>query len=161
MLTFEEIYHENHKSIFRIAKKMVSNHDVVSDIVQEVFIDLFHKLNNKGEIRNPKSWLYRVTLNKCIDNVKRLNRFQGIETISDYKTDQETIEEKELKDAIRAAISKLKNKERMLAVLYSEGLSYREISEITGIKYASLGKMISRTLEKLKLEFKNQGYELY
>jgi len=46
-------------------------------------------------------------------------------------------------------------------VLYSEGLSYREISDATGIKSSSIGKTLSRTLEKLEKELINQKYELY
>ncbi len=48
----------------------------------------------------------------------------------------------------------------MLAVLYSEGLSYKELAQATGINLSSVGKMLSRTLKKLGEELKDQGYEL-
>ena len=47
---------------------MVGDSDDVSDIVQEIFIDFFNKTNNGSLIQHPKSWLYRATINKCIDN---------------------------------------------------------------------------------------------
>jgi RNA polymerase sigma-70 factor (ECF subfamily) len=59
------------------------------------------------------------------------------------------------------ALVKLKPRDRMLAVLYSEGLSYKEMAEATGIRFASVGKLLSRTLEKIEMNFKDQGYELY
>ena len=161
MNTFEEIYAENYGIMFRFAKKMIGDYDDVSDIIQEVFIDLFNRRNNGIEIRHPKSWLYRATLNKCIDNLRKQKRFQPIESMVDCGIDQDSAEKQEIRSAISSAMEKLKPREKMLAVLYSEGLSYKEITETTGIKLTSVGKMIARTLEKIEREFKNQGYELY
>jgi DNA-directed RNA polymerase specialized sigma24 family protein len=59
------------------------------------------------------------------------------------------------------AISKLKPQEKILAAFYSEGLSYKELAEVTGIRYSSMGKVISRTLKKIEKELRNQHYELY
>ena len=158
--TFEEIYTGNSKILFRVAKKMVGDRDDVSDIVQEVFIDLFRKMNNGLDIRHVKSWLYRVTCNKCIDCIRKRKRFQPVESIEDYGIEQDSTGAQEIRSAIIKALAKLKPRERMLAVLYSEELSYKEIAEATGIKITSVGKMISRTLEKIELEYKNLGYEL-
>jgi RNA polymerase sigma-70 factor, ECF subfamily len=158
---FEVIYSENFTRMFRVAKKMIGDSDNASDIVQEVFIYLFDKLNNGTVILHLNSWLYRATINKCIDNLRKQKRFQNIESIKDYKTCEDLIEKHESTAAINCALSKLKPKEKVLAVLYSEGLTYKEIAETTGIKFSSIGKTLSRTLRKLEKELKNQHYELY
>jgi len=147
--------------MYRVAKKMVGDGDDVSDIVQEVFICLFDKLKNGDVIHNPKSWLYRVTSNKCVNHIRRQKRFQNIEFRQDNIIEDESLEKQEAKSIINFALSKLRYKERMIVVLYSEGLSYREISDATGIKFSSIGKTLSRTLEKLEKELINQKYELY
>ncbi len=139
---------------------MVGDNDIAADIVQEVFISLFDKLNNRHLIHHPKSWLYRTTYNKCIDYFRKQKRFQRIESLGDYQTEDKIEEEQDLSAVINYAISKLKPQERILAVLYSEGLSYKEIAEATGIKFSSIGKMLSRTLKKIEKEFKNHKYEL-
>lgn len=161
MNTFEEIYTENYRSMFRVATRMVGNCEDVPDIVQEIFIDFFNKTSNGNIIHHPKSWLYRATINKCIDNHRNKKQFQDLESVGDYYTESGTVENQDIKDAISLAISKLKPKEKILATVYSEGLSYKEISEVTGIKYSSIGKMLSRTLKKMEKELKNQQYELY
>ena len=66
-----------------------------------------------------------------------------------------------MKDVISLAVSKLNSQEKILATVYSEGLSYKEIAEVTGIKFSSIGKMLSRTLKKMEKELKNQRYDLY
>ena len=44
--SFEEIYTQNYKAVFRIARKVLGNDDDASDIAQEVFICLFQRLRN-------------------------------------------------------------------------------------------------------------------
>ncbi len=161
MNTFEEIYAENYKTMFRVATRMVGDSEDVSDLIQEIFIDFFYKTNSGNIINHPKSWLYRATINKCVDNQRNRKRFQNLESIGEYKSEPGTIENQEMKDAITLAISKLKPQEKILATVYSEGLSYKEIAEVTGIKFSSIGKMLSRTLKKMGKELKNQRYDLY
>lgn len=145
----------------RVATRMVGDSDDVSDIVQEIFIDFFNKTNNGNIIHHPKSWLYRATINKCVDNQRNRKRFQNLESLGEYKSEPGLVENQKMKDAINLAISKLKPQEKILATFYSEGLSYKEIAEVTGIKFSSIGKMLSRTLKKMEKELKNQRYELY
>jgi RNA polymerase sigma-70 factor (ECF subfamily) len=145
----------------RVAKRMVNDSEVVSDIVQDVFIYLYEKLNNGTEILYPKSWLYRVTSNKCIDFLRKQKRFQDINNLIISTTEDKSSELREMKAIVSNALNKLKPQEKALAVLYSEGLSYKEIAEATGIKFSSIGKKLSRTLKKLEHELKDQRYELY
>ena len=161
MNTFEDIYTDNYKAMHRVAIKMVGNIDEVPDIVQEIFIDFFNKTTNGNIIHNPKNWLYKATINKCIDKLRKREKFQSIESLAGIKSEEVTIECQELKAAMDLAISKLKPHEKILAVFYSEGLSYKELAEVTGIKYSSIGKVISRTLRKIEKELRNQHYELY
>jgi DNA-directed RNA polymerase specialized sigma24 family protein len=53
-------------------------------------------------------------------------------------------------------MQRLKMKERMLLTLYSENFSYKEISEISGVKMTSVGKSIARGLEKLRIILENE-----
>jgi RNA polymerase sigma-70 factor, ECF subfamily len=162
--TFQEIYIENYTRMFGIALKMVGDEDNASDIVQEVFIYLFDKLNNGNVIIHLNTWLYRATINKSIDCLRKQKRFRTIESLKGSKlrtTDEDVIEKIETTTAINNAISKLKPKEKALVVLYSEGLSYKDLAFATGIKFSSVGKMLSRTLDKLKNELKKENYELF
>jgi RNA polymerase sigma-70 factor (ECF subfamily) len=147
--------------MFRVATRMVGNSEDVSDIIQEIFIDYFNKTSNGNIIQHPKSWLYRATINKCIDSHRKRKRFKDLESLCEYNSEPGLVENQEIKDAIILAISKLKPKEKILATVYSEGLSYKEIAEVTGIKFSSIGKMLSRTLKKMEKELRNQHYELY
>lgn len=157
---FDKIYKDNYRLIYNVARKMVSDKEDTSDLVQEVFIKLYQNLEKKVVIEHPVSWLYKVTINRCIDYTKKHQRYEKIELYTNIEEDHSSDPE-EKQAIIRLAMTRLKEEERVLAILYSEGLSYKEIAEITGMRFTSVGKTLSRTLEKLGNELKNLKYDLY
>ncbi len=158
---FETIYKENYSKMYCIALNMINDRDAVCDIMQEIFI-YYHKRSQNGIIINkPKSWLMRATINKCIDYLKYQKKHLKIESIESMPIIEDLVERNQEKDIIKIALSKLKPREKTLALLYSEGMSYKEISEISGIKFSSVGKMLSRTIKKLDEILKKMGYEMY
>ena len=159
--TFEEIYSENYKPMHRVAYKMIGDKEGASDIVQEVFIDCFQRLSNGLVLDNAKSWLYKVTYSKCIDHFRKQKRLHEIELIKDIGIEDEQNDNHEMKTVINQALSKLNPQEKAIAILYSEGLSYKEIASATGIKFSSIGKTLSRTIIKLGKELINYRYEMY
>lgn len=161
MEQFDKIYNENYRLIFNVVQKIVSNGDDASDLVQEVFINLYQNLEKGTTIEYPRSWLYKVTVNKCIDFTKKQQKYEKIESAIYLKDEDNSLEINEKQAIVRFALSKLKKDESVLAILYSEGLSYKEIAEITGIRFTSVGQTIARTLAKLGNELKKLQYELY
>lgn len=157
---FDKIYKDNYRLIYNVVCKMVSDKDDTADLVQEVFIKLYQSLEKNIIIKHPVSWLYKVSINMSIDYTKKHQRHEKIELVTNIGEDN-SVESDEKQVIIRLAMTRLKEEERMLAVLYSEGLSYKEIAEITGIRFTSVGKTLARTLEKLGNELKNLKYELY
>ena len=161
MNNFETTYKENYRKMYCVALNMINDQDAVCDIIQDIFI-YYHKLTQNGKsIKKPQSWLIRATINKCIDHSKYQKKHLKIESIEPIPINEDLVEKNQEKEIIKLAISKLKPREKTLAILYSEGMSYKEISEISGIKLTSVGKMLSRTIKKLEIILKNLDYEMY
>ncbi len=140
---------------------MIYDSDAACDIIQDIFI-YYHKTSQNGNtINNPKSWLMRATINKCIDHLKYRKKHLRIDSIEPISIIEEAAGKYPEKEIIRQALSKLKPKEKTLAILYSEGMSYKEISEISGVRFSSVGKMLSRTIKKLKEILKKMDYEMH
>jgi RNA polymerase sigma-70 factor, ECF subfamily len=158
---FDKIYKENYRAMHRVASKILNKNEAIADIVQDVFICLYHAIENQTSIKHAPSWLYRVTYNKCIDYLRGQKRFQNIDTVKDFSEDDETLERNETIDIVQHTLSKLKADEKMLVVLYSEGLSYKEIAQVTGIRFSSVGKMLSRALNKVENELKKEHHDLF
>lgn len=140
---------------------MIHDSDVVKDIIQEVFISYYKATLHTNSIREPKSWLMRATINKCIDHAKREKRFVKIEDIRRHLSEENLSEKNFEADFLQMALSKLSQREKTLAILYGEGMSYKEIAEISGVGFSSVGKMLARSIEKLDKIVKNMGYEMY
>lgn len=143
---FEKTYQSYYPKLFRIATKILQDSEDAKDVVQEVFTAYYFAMNNEKVIRDTKNWLVRSTINKGID-YKRKTAW----TVTMENPMPETNEspQDEAPDILNA-IAHLNEKEQTLVVLYSEGYSYKEIAEITGHNYHSIGKTLSRILDKIK-----------
>lgn len=161
MKTFEEIYAENFARLLRMAVRMVDDRESASDIVQEVFVALYELLNKGGAVLYLNTWLYRVTINKCNDHLKRKKRYGSLEEVKDVPTEEFLSERAEKERIVQQALSQLKPTERALLALYSDDFSYKEIAETTGIRFSSVGKTLARTLVKMEEQLKSLSYEMY
>lgn len=161
MKTFEEIYAENYARLHRLASGMVNDRESASDIVQEVFAALYEKASKGDAVLYLSTWLYRVTLNKCTDHLKRLKRHRPLEEATNEPVEEVLPERLEQERMVRQALSRLKPIDRALLVLYSEGFNYKEIAETTGIRFTSVGKTLARALVKMEEQLKSLSYEMY
>ena len=143
---FEKTYRSYYPKLFRIATKMLQDPEVAKDVVQDVFTAYYFAMSNEKVIRDTKNWLVRSTINKGIDYKRKTAK-----TVTMEKPMCETGEQMldEASDILNA-IAHLNEKEQTLVVLYSEGYSYKEIAEMTGRNLPSIGKTLSRIMDKLK-----------
>ena len=157
---FDIIYRDNYKKLFAIAYKIMNDKDVASDVIQEIFVSYYEKSNNGHIINSPPHWLLRATINKCIDYSKRQKKFSNLDVLNNQCSTDET-DKYYSYVALKQAINKLNDRDIKLVVLYSEGYSYKEISQITRIEFTSIGKTLSRALVKLKEILKTLNHETY
>ena len=160
-MDFESTYKENYPKMFGIANKMVGDKDVVGDIVQDVFAYYFEKLQGGYTVRLVQNWLVRATINKSIDYLNQRKKRTSLDDVNNLTADEKTFEIQQNDAILRQAIAELKPVEMKLITLYSEGYSYKEMSQIAEINFSSVGKTLSRTLQKLKIILNRLNYEMY
>lgn len=156
---FNKIYKQYYKQIYGFAYRLSFSQKDSEDITQEVFIKLYNELNKNVKIENTKAWLYRCILNIHLNNKKRNKIIQFTDNINQFEREtsnsvEQDIILKEKKQKIAEALKTLTDKEQALINLYNDEFSYKEISEILEIKYESVGKTLSRTIEKLSNQLK-------
>jgi len=162
---FNELYRQHFTTIYRMVSKFSVDRFEAEDIVQEVFIRLYLHYELGGEVQYPKTWLYKVASNICINTVGRRKETLQIDAVNELNAGacesfELKIEADEHGKIIMKALSRLKKHERLIVILYSEGLSYKEIADISGVRFSSVSKSLSRALDKLKPLLKNQYYEM-
>lgn len=98
-----------------------------------------------------EKWLVRSTINKGVDYRRKNARLIVMENMqTDENGFANIIENQNDVSEILNVVEHLDEKEKTMIVLYSEGYSYKEIAEITGKKFNSVGKTLSRIMEKIK-----------
>ena len=161
MNDFEITYRENYPKMFRFAAKMTNDKDVAVDIVQEIFIYCYEKFQNGYTIQNPQNWLIKAVSNKCIDYLKRKKKHTQLNAATGLAVEDENYDNQQFEAILKLALTKLKPLEMKLIILYSEGYSYKEIAQVAEINFSSVGKTLSRALQKLKEILKRMNYEMY
>lgn len=163
MTQFEELYKQEYTKLFSAAYKIIEDEDISKDIVQEVFISFYEKtVSNKKLVNHPHSWLMRAVLNKCIDRIERNKKRTELTLVTTIQeTEEENIDKEQRHQLLRHAMQKLSKQEMKLLVLYSENYSYKEMAETLNMNFASVGKTLSRTLQKLKIILRQMNYEQY
>ena len=132
---------------------MLRDTDAARDVVHDVFMAYYFVLNDKKVIKDSKTWLIRCTINKGVDFLRKTKKTVSDGNIVKENNAIQSIDNQLDLISISNLISKLDAKDQSLVVLYSEGYSYKEIAEITGINFNSVGKTLSRILEKLRRDY--------
>ena len=144
---FEKLYAANQKRVYSVALNFFGgNEEIAKDITQQVFLKIFYKLDDFQGRSEFTTWLYRITINCCLDEQRKTRKFLSLDSVfglfSSKRAQDEKVFQKEISGEIQEAISELKPKFRLPILLkYVEGLSYEEIA---GVLECSPGTVASR-----------------
>lgn len=151
---FNELVRRHKEKVRNIIYLTLSDRDVVDDIAQDVFITVYRSIKNFRFESQFTTWLYRVTVNKCKDHLRRKNIRRIVLPFRDTKEDpgyEFSPENSDTKEIVRNAISKLPDKMRIPLLLKDiEGFSYQEIAETMQCEIGTVKSRIFRAREGLK-----------
>ena len=152
--SFQILVKRHKEKVRNIIYITMNNSALVDDIAQDVFITVYKNLKYFRFESQFTTWLYRITVNRCKDYLRKMNVrriFSPIEEgteISEYST---PVEDNDISRIVMDAISKLPVKLRMPLILKDiEGFSYQEISESLNCEMGTVKSRIFRGREKLK-----------
>ena len=156
---FVELFERNKASIRRLCYGYLNSPSEVDDLFQEVMTNVWHSLPSfRGEAKI-STWVYRIAVNTALVYRKKWKQAEELPEIQDTSPcAHTTLEEQERLAALHRAIATLPDQERLIVTLLLEGLSYKEIADVTGITVNYVGVKISRiknTLEQLMVEAAN------
>jgi len=154
----EDLFREHHDRIFRAAYRVTGSVVDAEDVLQTVFL----RLSRRGEVNlepNPGSYLHRAAINAALDLLRQRARAESI-PIDDVtlvlaanpKLSPEMQQRnRELRDCLRRAISKLGAKSAEMFVLkYYEGYENTEIARLMGTSAMVVGVLLHRARARVK-----------
>jgi len=155
------VVQEHQSALIRYAASIVGGREQAKDIVQEVFLKLC-KQSWRDVEGHLVIWLFRVTRNQALDALrkeKRMSLFEKTETLEAVAGVGEIVAgEARKSEAIRSLlelVEQLPSRDREVVTLkFQQGLSYKEISEVTGLTVSNVGYVLHHALKELKQRWK-------
>jgi RNA polymerase sigma-70 factor (ECF subfamily) len=127
---------KHQRFVFRTALKVVGDRHTAEDMAQETFLKLLDKLGSFRGDTPIETWLYRVTVNHCLDHLRRFpakRRPAPLDAVAESPFEGEDPEDSALSGerqrAVAAALAELPEKYRIVYLLHHfEDQSYEEIA---------------------------------
>ncbi|HWP82620.1 MAG TPA: sigma-70 family RNA polymerase sigma factor [Bacteroidota bacterium] len=166
---FEELVRRYQRAIANVIYLTLGDRQEVEDLTQEVFIRAYKSLSRFDESSTLYSWLYRIAVNLCIDEIRRrkIRRTLSLQTLPEGAMEQEQASTQTsspaddlLREERRAVI--LKTLERLsptyrvaLILREYEDMSYQQIAQTLHISVQAVKSRIFRARQELKEYLKN------
>jgi RNA polymerase sigma factor (sigma-70 family) len=151
----QQLYQLYAKAMLNICYRMMNSREEAEDMLQESFTEAFVKLSTFRYESSFGSWIKRIVINKCINELKRKKAELVLtENIPDTNPDNEDddFETTKLKvNDVMKAMQELPEGYRVIFSLYLlEGYDHTEIAQIMGITESTSKSQFSRAKQKLK-----------
>jgi RNA polymerase sigma-70 factor (ECF subfamily) len=153
--SYREIVERHQNMVFGIGKRFFRNDDDASDFSQDVFIRAFEKLGMYREKGRFRFWLAKIAYNSAVNRIKSVRRDEPLVSpdlaVSKEKSVSRTCEEAEMSEILTRAVSELPEEYRICVDLYFfSGMSYPQISEITGTPVGTIKSNVYRAKSILR-----------
>ncbi len=165
-MSFDEVYTRHYYEIRRFGRQLSICPEECKDLIQETFLRFYLELGKNVVVKNPRAWLYKVFLNLSRTYLRSGNRkFNNSERVASDGNATSDLHEDYIKNErqhiVFNILMQLEEKEREILLLYHNGFSYAEMSEILGINPNSTGKTLVRAIDRLKETLKIQYHEMF
>ena len=144
---FASLVHRHEQRSYWAAYKILGDAEAARDVAQEAFVRVWRALDRFDFSMAFSTWLYRITVNLAIDHLRRNRRHRGadLDLFRESVADDSSIspdapqDSREVAKAVRAVLETLDEKYRSVLILRDlEGLSSKQIADITGIAHATV-----------------------
>jgi RNA polymerase sigma-70 factor (ECF subfamily) len=148
---FEELFQRHKAPLQRLCFAWINTADEVEDLFQEIMSNVWRALPTFCGEAQPGTWLYRIAVNTALLYRRKWKRAEPLPEVVDQSSGaQQNLEDRERLAALRRAIAVLPDQDRLVVTLLLEGLSYREIAEVTGLTVNYVGVKLSRIKQAIE-----------
>ena len=162
---FKQLVSLFQQKVYNTALNFLQNQQDAEDIAQEVFIQVYHSINQFKENASLSTWLYRITISKCLDHVrnkKRKKRFAFISSLfseknsllhdaPDFEHPGVQLDRKEDAATLFKLVNTLPESQKTAFLLNKiEAMSYGEIALIMKISESAVDSLLQRAKQNLR-----------
>jgi RNA polymerase sigma-70 factor (ECF subfamily) len=152
---FAALYREQSPRIFALARRIGGSTEDGEDLLQEIFLQAYRKLDSFKGDASIGTWLYRLALNHCLDYVRgRRARMDKVTETLDSETAVEPIARRETPIArldLERAIGRLPDGCREAFILHDvEGFDHKEVGQLLGVAEGTSKSQVFKARLKLR-----------
>lgn len=161
-LSIEKLMERWKDMVYNTSLSIVQQREDAEEITQDVFVQIYQQWKNFRHESDIKTWIYRITINKCLDHQKKKKRQKNgglLQRFFGKVTEEEAVhfehpgvmaEKKEEAKWLFQALQSLPESQKLIFVLHKiEGLQQAEIADILGISRMAVESKIKRAKQNL------------
>jgi RNA polymerase sigma-70 factor, ECF subfamily len=171
---FDELVLSHKDRVFNLCYWFVGDYQDANDLAQDVFFKAFKALKNFRFESAFSTWIYRIAVNTCknrlksiqyrlkkkfvhLNNTAAAKNNPGVEIADESSSPEIELGRKEKSRLIQTAINSLPTEKKAVVVLRDiEGLSYEEISSVTGFNLGTVKSKLARARQDLREKLKGE-----
>jgi len=152
---FGALYREQAPRLFALARRMGGSPEDGEDLLQEIFLQAYRKLDSFKGDSSIGTWLYRLALNHCLDYVRsRQARMNKLTETLDAESSFEPVARRDMPIArldLERALERLPDGCREAFVLHDvEGFDHKEVGKLLGIAEGTSKSQVFKARMKLR-----------
>ncbi len=155
---FEEVYKTVSSFVYNVAFRITRNNVDAQEVTQDVFMKIYHKLQDFQYRSEFKTWVYRITVNTAINYYRksvreakgRVDYDGGIESFSGGASTAENAIQNDNETMLNSLLGQLNPEHKACLVLRElEGLSYQQIAVVLRIPVNTVRSRLKRARQAL------------
>lgn len=166
--SFRQLFSKYQSRIITFCFRFCNDQVLAEDLTQEIFLRVYQGARRYRPKARFSTWLYRIAVNTCLNEARRLKKGHGIQSMeqpamyaeknsppeyrdNDHISAEETMVARQRDEKIKAAIAKLPAQQRAAVVLriYDE-FSYKEIADQLSVTKGKVKTLIYRARQRMK-----------
>lgn len=151
---FEVIYDRYSDKIYRKCFSFVHNSAKAEDFMHDIFLKLILSLSNFKSSAKFSTYIYSITYNYCIDNIRQSKKMQEVEFEGDFVdedsgpwTESNEMNEEKLIEVLKKVSLEDKS---LILMKYQDDLSIKEIGDAMNLTESAVKMRLKRAKEKVK-----------
>lgn len=148
--TFAQMIREHKSTIYTVCFMFSKDSDEVSDLFQEVLINLWKGYASFQNRSSVDTWIWKVSFNTCISYARKKQKRATLPLTMDINLFEDKDEDSRQIRQLYDRIHRLKPFDRAIVLLWLENMSYEEIGAIVGISTKNVSVRLYRIKEELK-----------
>lgn len=173
---FRDLVNRYKNSLYAFLRHFLNRQELIEDVFQETFLQLFHSRESFDTSRPLRPWLFTIAANKAKDALRKIQRKSAL-TIgtlvdaqemsfddvlntltSDKKVPYDDIERNETAEQVRGIIANMPDNLREILILsYFNRFSYKQMAKILSIPIGTVKSRLHTAVGYFAKEWKNAG----